>query len=411
MFNKTTLLIFTFSLSPVGANAGGDITAAGKLISSAGGFEFPDATTQTTAAKSFDGNFVGDLSATGKVKSSSGGFEFPDATIQTTAATSAGNVENQIIVATSGGDFSSVAEALNSITTNSSNDLFHVLVGPGVYSETETLHVKDYVHLEGSGPNVTRIESNVNGTAVFDTASWAAMLHDNGRISNLTLVNNGDTAAAAVGVGISGITDTAVLDNVDIRAVGTRTTGTVNSNIAVYINDVGPRILNSRLTAYGRQGSTVSINSALSIVGDGNGGDPQPIVRNSNLYGGKEPISRSERTSCAGNTLSGTGIYASQAAPLVYNSVICGDYGALTVQVRGNMRIHNSVIKASSTFGAGGDNAHLTNTTGSGSIIFKGSELWHLDTNLGQQLSTDNVFCLFSTHGGIIELDPDCTTP
>lgn len=372
MFYRITLFIFAFLLSPIGANAAGDITAAGKVISSAGG------------------------------------FEFPDGSIQTTAATAS---ENHIIVATSGGDFSSVAAALNSITTNGSSNPYHIWVGPGVYTETETLHVKGYVHLQGSGPNVTRIESNVNGGSEDNADSWAAMLHDNGRISDLTLVNNGIGGTVAVGVGMSGVTDSAVLDNVDIQTVGLRKTGIAGSNIAVYVKDGGPRILNSRLTAYG-YGSELSGSYALFIAGDGVGDHPpQPVIRNSNLYAGKEPASSSERASCAGDTLSGSGIFSGQAAPLVYNSVICGDWVALYTRgpSDGIIRIHNSVIKSSTHTNGSGIDASLTYTGDHGSILFKGSELWASDARLGNHLSTNEIHCVLSTNAAIDILNPDCT--
>src|SRR5882672_11271321 len=44
--------------------------------------------------------------------------------------------QNVIVVARSGGDFTSVQEALNSITDNSPTNRYLVWVAPGIYTET-----------------------------------------------------------------------------------------------------------------------------------------------------------------------------------------------------------------------------------------------------------------------------------
>ena len=65
---------------------------------------------------------------------------------------------NLVIVAKSGGDFTSPIDAINSVTTASAANPFVVKVMPGVYDlGTSSLQMKEYVYLEGSGEDSTVI--------------------------------------------------------------------------------------------------------------------------------------------------------------------------------------------------------------------------------------------------------------
>jgi hypothetical protein len=63
--------------------------------------------------------------------------------------------QNLVVVAKSGGDFSTITDALNSITTNSADNPFTIYVAPGVY--TETITMKPFVDIEGAGEQATKI--------------------------------------------------------------------------------------------------------------------------------------------------------------------------------------------------------------------------------------------------------------
>ena len=60
-----------------------------------------------------------------------------------------------IIVAKSGGDFTSVQAALDSITNNSTTNHYLVKVGPGTFTETVTM--KPFVVIEGASERATKI--------------------------------------------------------------------------------------------------------------------------------------------------------------------------------------------------------------------------------------------------------------
>jgi len=68
---------------------------------------------------------------------------------------------NVIVVAKSGGDFTSVQKALNSITDNSPINHYLIWVAPGIYNETVTM--KQYVDIEGAGEMATRIINTTSG--------------------------------------------------------------------------------------------------------------------------------------------------------------------------------------------------------------------------------------------------------
>lgn len=98
-----------------------------------------------------------------------------------------------VVVAKAGGDFTSITAALNSITNNSADNLYLVWVAPGVYTETVTM--KDFVDIEGSGEKTTRI--TFPGSGAFNTATVRGA--NNAELRFLTVENTGgNTYATAI---------------------------------------------------------------------------------------------------------------------------------------------------------------------------------------------------------------------
>ncbi len=97
---------------------------------------------------------------------------------------------NVVVVAKSGGDFTSPIAAINSITDAAANKPYLIKVMPGVYDlGTASLVMKPYVYLEGSGDSSV-IESaivNADGHCINATLVMA----NNSTVKNIRIVNDG----------------------------------------------------------------------------------------------------------------------------------------------------------------------------------------------------------------------------
>ena len=130
------------------------------------------------------------LSIDGLVESTTGGFKFPDGSVQGTAA---GSYERVIVVAKSGGDFTSIQAAINS-TTGTPTNRYLVWVAPGTYNEKVTM--TSGVDVRGAGVLVTTITSP--GSALADTGTVVGA--DDAELSHLTVTNTGGAGLQAIAI-------------------------------------------------------------------------------------------------------------------------------------------------------------------------------------------------------------------
>ncbi len=92
---------------------------------------------------------------------------------------------NTVAVATSGGDYDSVQDAINSITDEASNNIYTVLIYPGVY--TENVVCTDWINLVGINRESCTITNSSGSTVTMDS---------NMGIYNLTITNTGSSTNA-----------------------------------------------------------------------------------------------------------------------------------------------------------------------------------------------------------------------
>ncbi len=289
-----------------------------------------------------------------------------------------GGYENVIVVAQSGGDYSSVAEALNSITDSAVDNRYLVQVMPGTYVETGLVTVKEYVHVQGAGPNATLVTSSRTSGTPGNGAATVDLL-ENGRLSDLTIHN---TATGTFGIALysAETSRAAVVDNVVAEANGAGGTG----HYAVYLNDAEVTIQNSILRASGATGFSTGVNAALGIVNI-SGGFPQPLIKNSRLMGGNVDANG---LSCAGNSGTGFAIQGVNAAPQVFDSYLCGDWRGVFLGVNGQARLHHSQLWVGSTSGA-----FMVETTSSATVIMANSGVFYVGN---KYTGTGNFACVNS---------------
>ncbi len=214
-------------------------------------------------------------------------------------------------MAASGGDFTSVAAALTSITDASPTNPYLVQVMPGVYLET-ALTVRN------------------TGTGTYRIALYSA------QTTRATVV---DTVVAEV-IGAGGV-----------------------GHFAAYWNDAEAIIRDSTLFGGGATGFGSGVNTAFGSVNIA-GGFPQALIERSILMGG----SASNLENCNDNSGTGFGVQLANSSPLLRQSYVCGGHRGVAVYTNGNVQLQDSAINVSAT-----GSAFLFEISASGSISIANS--------------------------------------
>ncbi len=158
---------------------------------------------------------------------------------------SGGSVEWQYVkvVAKSGGDYTTITEAMNAITPTSSSR-YLVLVMPGVYEEQVTL--KEYVHLKGAGRNMTVVSSASTSGSFNDNAAATMLVPANTQVSHLTVRNVANTSNA-VGLKVTSGNEDTILDDVGVEVTGAGG----DHHIGLYLSGSAPKVLHSHVEVSG----------------------------------------------------------------------------------------------------------------------------------------------------------------
>jgi hypothetical protein len=160
--------------------------------------------------------------------------------------------QNVVVVAKSGGDYTSVQAAIDSVTGAAADNPYLVWVAPGVYQEQVTM--KPYVHLQGAGQEATVITSTASSSAWPATQATLVLTSDVS-LRDLTLGNGGAGDCSAALLATAGMTRTLAAD-VTARALG----GGVN-NCAIFLSGSGTGVTLQQVTALAENGS--GLNSGL----------------------------------------------------------------------------------------------------------------------------------------------------
>ncbi|MBU1878281.1 MAG: hypothetical protein KJ734_04965, partial [Chloroflexi bacterium] len=149
---------------------------------------------------------------------------------------------NVVIVANSGGDYTTITAALNSISGESDANRYLVKVMPGVYTEQVTM--KPYVDIEGAGELVTKITYTGDSTTATTGTVVGA---NNAELRFLTVENTGANAFA---IAIRNSSASPRLTHVTATASG----GT-SSNHGVYNSSSSPTMTDVTAIASGSTGT------------------------------------------------------------------------------------------------------------------------------------------------------------
>jgi hypothetical protein len=147
---------------------------------------------------------------------------------------------NVLVVSPSGGDYTSIQDALDSITDSSADNTYLIWVGPGTY--TERVAMKQYVDIQGAGEGVTRI------TFAGDASTGAATLMgaSHAQLRFLTVENTGgEHSAIAIKNGPDGPVTASLLHVTAIASGGAYNCGVCNDT------DSRPTMTNVTVSASG----------------------------------------------------------------------------------------------------------------------------------------------------------------
>jgi hypothetical protein len=193
-------------------------------------------------------------------------------------------LKNIITVAKANGDFKDPVAAVNSITDASAENPYLVVIGPGVYTITQTLQMKEYVDIAGSGENVTKIKGAISTSSYASSAiiagsncstlSSLTVENTGGGDRSVALYNNGNSPTLQnVTAKASGGTDSFAIINetsspkmTDVTATGL---GGVNNRGLYNFSSSSPTLTNVTATAEG---------GSIGNIGIQNGEGSSPIM-------------------------------------------------------------------------------------------------------------------------------------
>ena len=158
--------------------------------------------------------------------------------------------QNVIVVAQSGGDYTSVQAAIDSANGAAADNPYLVWVAPGVYSETVTM--KPYVHLQGAGQEATIITSTVSNS-VWPPTQATLVLTSNVSLRDLTLGNSG---AGTQNIAMATLTGTVNTVATDVTA---RALGSGANNFTIFVTGSGTDITLQQATVLAENGTNLNM--------------------------------------------------------------------------------------------------------------------------------------------------------
>jgi len=303
--------------------------------------------------------------------------------------------QNVVIVAKSGGDYTTVQAAIDSITDAAASNPYLVWVAPGVYSESVTM--KSHVHLQGAGQEATIITSSASNSS-FPLTQATLILASDTSLRDLSLENSGIGNWNIAMLGSGAVVRTLVSD------VSLWVHGSGVNNYSIFLVDSGTDVILQEISAvcengtsdnyglYNYDGAVVSVHASSFIA---NGGDYAYGIYNAgngtileteivtawgkngstsnygllNIHGAEAMVHGGYFTASGGNLAFGIYNRANNTKLVVVNSTVLGEIAS-----SGNYGLYiydnaEAILRGGSYTGRGGGNSFGISNNLSGSTL------------------------------------------
>lgn len=301
-------------------------------------------------------------------------------------------IQTIIRVAKNNGDFASPVAAINSITDASATNPYLIVIAPGVYTLTETLIMKEYVGIAGSGQNVTKLTGAIVDISEARTAIFFGA--NNSELRDLSIENTSDSFAVP---GVYNSSASPSMSNLTITVSGESSynTGVRNSSASPRMNNITINISggSSRNTGVDNVSASPNMNS-LTINVNGGGA----------VFGSIGVMNQSSSPSMSNLTISSSGgnpslgVKNSSASPVMSNLIINASGGPQSQGLYNHFSsptIRNSYIE--------GETRGVHNTTIQSKPNISQSSIVNGVSNLSS-------VCTFVDDGQGNELNADCVS-
>jgi len=280
--------------------------------------------------------------------------------------TSGSAYQNVKTVAKSGGDYTTIQAALDSIIDASASNHYLIYVAPGVYTETVTM--KPYVDIEGAGELTTKITHTGSASSNTGTVVGAS----DAELRFLTVENTGDAACA---IAIYNSSASPRLTHVTASA-----SWGMLDNYGVYNDSSSPTMTNVTASASGGMGGrgvynassspvmtnvTASASGGMDNSGVSNNSSSSPVMTNVTASASGGAYNRGVNNSSSSPVMTNVTASASGGEGMVYNYGVCNYASSptmtnVTASASGGTNYNYGVYNASSS-------PTMTNVTASAS--------------------------------------------
>jgi hypothetical protein len=272
------------------------------------------------------------------------------------------NLRQVVWVAKSGGDFTTVQGALNSITDATSTKPYLIRIAPGVYFEQVTL--KEHVALEGAGEGKTILYwTGANAEPFFADDSATVIGANNAELRLLTIQSVADTGRQ-VATALWNFNTAPTLIHVTATA-----SGGDGSNYGVFNNSASPTMDNVTATASGgplnygvyNQNSSLRMTNVTATASGGSN-------TNYGVYSASSSLRMHNVTATASDgTFSNYGVYNTSASPTMDTVTATASGGSFSYGVYNDSDSSPAMTNVTAIASEGDDNYGVYNNNNTSS--------------------------------------------